>query len=54
MVYLNTKNYNFGKFWKALKCKFLVYFTAIWFTTWTFGIFFLFWYVVPRKNLATL
>jgi hypothetical protein len=38
---------------------YLVYFTATWYIMWPFGtflfgIFFPFWYVVPRKNLATL
>jgi hypothetical protein len=33
----------------------LVYiFTAIWYILWLSGIFFPFWYVVARKNLATL
>jgi hypothetical protein len=27
----------------------LAYFTAIWYILWLFGIFLLFWYVVPRK-----
>jgi hypothetical protein len=31
----------------------LVYFMGIWYILWQFGIFFPFWYVVP-KNLATL
>jgi hypothetical protein len=32
----------------------LVYFIAIWYILWSIGIFFSFWYVVQRKNLATL
>jgi hypothetical protein len=27
----------------------LVYFMVIWYTCWSFGIFFPFWYVLPRK-----
>jgi hypothetical protein len=27
-----------------------VYFVAIWYGLWSFGIFFPFWYVVPRKS----
>jgi hypothetical protein len=27
----------------------LVYFMAIWFSAWSFGLFLPFWYVVPRK-----
>jgi hypothetical protein len=27
----------------------LVYFVALWDILWLFGVFFLFWYVVPRK-----
>jgi hypothetical protein len=63
MVYFRTKNPHLGKFLEGLSmddvCIFLghlVYFTACWFTLWTFGIFFgnlvhfsPFWYVVPRK-----
>jgi hypothetical protein len=33
---------------------YIVYFIAIWYVLWLFGIFLSFWYVVPRKNLATL
>jgi hypothetical protein len=55
---------NLGKFWRVLQWKMLVdviyghlvYFTAICYTLWPFGIilwffgiFFQFWYVVPRK-----
>jgi hypothetical protein len=40
----------------------MIYFTTIWyiylvaisFHSWLLGIFFPFWFVVPRKNLATL
>jgi hypothetical protein len=27
---------------------------AVWYNVWSFGIFFLFWYVRAKKNLATL
>jgi hypothetical protein len=53
MLYLQTKNINFGKFWKALECKLSayfmtfryfyvhsVYFRANWYILWLFGIFF--------------
>jgi hypothetical protein len=50
MVYCHTKNHNFGITWKALECKILVYFMTIWnFTVYIFP----FWYVVPRKIVAT-
>jgi hypothetical protein len=32
----------------------LEYFMAIWYSLWSFGIFFPFWYVWTNKNLATL
>jgi hypothetical protein len=32
----------------------LVYSMTIWYILWPFGTFFMFWYVVPPKNLATL
>jgi hypothetical protein len=65
IVYLQTKNLNLGKFWRALGrlenvnilCDHLDYFTDIW-DIWcilcSFGTFFLFWYHVPRESLATL
>jgi hypothetical protein len=31
MVYFKTKNSNLGRFWRALECKMLVYFTAVWY-----------------------
>jgi hypothetical protein len=60
LVYFQTKNPNLGKFWKVLHGIFnghFVYFTAKWNTLWPFtyivhlvlGIFFPFWYLVPRK-----
>jgi hypothetical protein len=64
MVYFKTKNPNLGNFGRVLQWKMLVYvfyghvvyFTAIWYILWTFGIicgkfgiFFPFWYVVPGK-----
>jgi hypothetical protein len=67
MVYFPTKNPNLGKFWRALEWKMLVYFMticniyshlvlvmAVWYSLWSLGIFFLFWYVWTKKNLATL
>jgi hypothetical protein len=32
----------------------LEYFTAIWYSFWSFGIFLRFWYVRTKNNLATL
>jgi hypothetical protein len=32
MVYLQTKNTNYGKFWSVFQCKMLVNFIAIWST----------------------
>jgi hypothetical protein len=54
MEHFQTKNPNLGTFWRDLKWAMLVYvsychlvyFTAI---LWPFGIFFPFWYFVPRK-----
>jgi hypothetical protein len=40
MVYFQTKNPNSDKFWWALDCKLLIYFTAIWNTLRTLGIFY--------------
>jgi hypothetical protein len=67
MIYFQTKNPNSGKFWRALDYKLLIYFIAIWYILWTFGMFYVhlvhlcqsgtviwFGYPVPRKNLATL
>jgi hypothetical protein len=34
MVCFQTKNPNWGKFWRALDCKMLVYFVAIWNFLW--------------------
>jgi hypothetical protein len=60
-----TKNFNSSKFWRVLQWKILVYFmailsillpfgkrtynVAILHILWLFGVFFPFWYVVPRK-----
>jgi hypothetical protein len=63
MVCFQTKNPNFGKFWRVWLCKILgifydhlVYFMAIWNILWPFGIFCgnlvywsPFWYFGPRK-----
>jgi hypothetical protein len=40
MVSLQTKNYNLGKFWRAVGGKMLIYFKAIWKILRTFGIFY--------------
>jgi hypothetical protein len=64
MIYFQTKNPNLGKFWRIFQMedvgicvlwpfgKFsvhLVNVVAIWDIVWSFGTFFPFWYVVPRK-----
>jgi hypothetical protein len=69
MVYFQTKNPNLGIFWWALECKMLLYFMTIWnilrpfgiiygrfgiCSLWSFGVFFPFWYIWTKKNLATL
>jgi hypothetical protein len=53
---LKTKNPYFGKFWRVLQWKMLVYFMAIWSILRPFGIFYVvtwyffpFWYVLPIK-----
>jgi hypothetical protein len=38
MAYFQTKNPNLGKFWRDLKWKMFVYFVAIWYILWPFGI----------------
>jgi hypothetical protein len=40
MVYFQTKNPNWGKFWRALDWKMLIYFMAFWNILQTFGIFY--------------
>jgi Zn-dependent protease with chaperone function len=53
----NTKNPDLGTLWRVLQLKMLIYFMAIssmyftakWYILWLFGVFFLFWYVLPRK-----
>jgi ABC-type multidrug transport system permease subunit len=50
-------NHNSGIFWRAFEFKIktgmfdghLEYFTAIWYIFYSFGMFFLFWYVASRK-----
>jgi hypothetical protein len=64
MVCFQTKNPNFGKIWRALQWKMLLNVMTIWNILgpfgiiygilWSFGIFFSFWYVWTKKNLATL
>jgi hypothetical protein len=43
MVYLQTKNPNLGKFWRALDWKMLIHFMSIWNALLTFGIFYDLW-----------
>jgi hypothetical protein len=65
MVYFQTKYPNFGKFWRALEWKMLLYFMIIWnfklpfgiifgrlVYLQSFGIFFPIWFVWSKKNLA--
>jgi hypothetical protein len=65
MVYFHAKTPNASEFWSAFEWKMLVYFMtilvvcghflycmAVWYTLWSFGIFFPLWYV--WTNLATL
>jgi hypothetical protein len=58
MVHFQTKNPNSGTFWRVLQWEMLVYFMDIRpFGTpilWSFGLFFPFWYVAPRKIWQTL
>jgi signal transduction histidine kinase len=68
MVYFQTKNPNWGKFWRALYWKMLIYIIAIWNILRILGIFydhlvhfvfiwhifFCFWYHAPLRNLAIL
>jgi hypothetical protein len=57
MAYFPTKNPNFGKFWRALEWKMLVYFMANWYNLWPFSIvcchfviFSHFWYVWTKQK----
>jgi hypothetical protein len=67
MVCFQTKIPNLGIFWRAVERKMLLNFMTVWnilrpfcFNLWPFGIvcghlvFFPFWYVWTKKNLATL
>jgi hypothetical protein len=54
MVCFQTKNPTWGKFWRALQMKMLVYFMTIWIILWPFGIiygrlvyFVVIWYIFP-------
>jgi hypothetical protein len=40
MVYLQSKNLNFGIIWRRLEWKMLVYFMVIWYNLRLFGIFY--------------
>jgi hypothetical protein len=55
MVYFHTKNPNLGIFWRALEIRManvgifydrleylMAYFMAVWYSLWSFGIFFIF------------
>jgi hypothetical protein len=55
MAYFQTKNPDLGKFWRVLQSKMLVYFMAIWYILWSFGIccgnlvyFIEIWFIFPR------
>jgi hypothetical protein len=63
MVYFQTKNQNLGKFWREMENiglfnDHLEYFTDICYNLWQFGtvcgILFPIWFVLTKKNLATL
>jgi hypothetical protein len=67
MVCFQTKNPNFGKIWRALEWKMLLYFLTVCnilrpfgiiiyasYSLWWLGIFFTFWHVWTKKHLATL
>jgi hypothetical protein len=64
MVYFQTKNPDFGKFWMALDWKMFIYFVAIrkilgyfmtiWYVLCSFGTFIPVWVSYTMKNLATL
>jgi hypothetical protein len=56
MAYFQNEKSQFGQFLGGLAMEdvgifngHLVYFTAIWYILWLFGVFSPFWYVVPRK-----
>jgi hypothetical protein len=51
MVYFHTKNPNVGVWSIGIFYGYLVYFMAIKYILWSFGTF---WYVVEKKNLATM
>jgi hypothetical protein len=46
IVYFQTKIPNLGKFCKVLKWKMLVWFVAIWYILWPFGVFYGIWYIL--------
>jgi hypothetical protein len=55
MPYLLTRNPDFGKFWRVLKWKMLVYYMVIWSILQLFGIFcghlvyfMVIWFIFPR------
>jgi hypothetical protein len=67
MFYFQTKNTNFGTFWRVFQWKMMVYFRVIWRIIQPFGtfcghlvFFIVIWYIFPvlvcykKKNLATL
>jgi hypothetical protein len=58
MAHFQTKTPNLGKFWRVSQWKMLVHFMTIWSILMSIYEYLvdivLFWYVVRRKNLATL
>jgi hypothetical protein len=52
MVCFQTKNTNLGQFWRVLQWKMLVYFMAIWYILWPFGI--VYGYLVYFSRLGLL
>jgi hypothetical protein len=49
--FFKPKNPNLGKFWRVLQWKILVYFMAIWYILWPFGIFMFIWYQFSRFGI---
>jgi hypothetical protein len=59
MAHFQTKNSDLSKFWGVLHrkvlvhilCVHLVYFMAIWYILWSFGIFKVNWYIFTRLGM---
>jgi hypothetical protein len=54
MVYFQPQNPNSGQFWRALEWKMttlrqFVQFNTVWYSLWSFGMFFPFWYIWTKK-----